>query len=278
MLRFYARKFAEIGRQLGQLEAALTAYETTDSETLQQALVEQAAAKLKAELSPTLDAIRVNCAYIQLDSATDQIIRITFLLDSPKYTMRQLLNAFIDLQNRVEDELDRRYFLALNPSEGRLYENESPFGDRVGQVFPKCAFDISEAAKALACVRSTACVFHCMRILEVGLHFVGKRLKITIDEDKNWQNILNEIDKAVNNLPAKLSSNKRKKSFLGGAASYLHHVKIAWRNPVMHVRGKYTPEEAENVWNAVRGFMQYLAGPERKKRPLPTGGTIEQVS
>jgi len=39
----------------------------------------------------------------------------------------------------------------------------------------------------------------------------------------------------------------------------LDAVRNAWRNPVMHVEGKYTVEEATHVFGAVGGFMRKLS-------------------
>lgn len=53
-----------------------------------------------------------------------------------------------------------------------------------------------------------------------------------------------------------LSSDQAK--FEGLVAS-LDAVKVAWRNPTMHVENKYLPEEAEHIFVAVKGFMRALA-------------------
>jgi hypothetical protein len=37
-------------------------------------------------------------------------------------------------------------------------------------------------------------------------------------------------------------------------------VKDAWRNPAMHAEQKYTPEEAERIFVAIRNLMSNLAG------------------
>src|SRR5271170_1621727 len=39
----------------------------------------------------------------------------------------------------------------------------------------------------------------------------------------------------------------------------LDAVRVAWRNTTMHVENKYTQEEAENIFIAVKGFMKKLA-------------------
>jgi hypothetical protein len=262
MLRFYANRFANLGRYLGQIEAALEIYQKTGESSLGK----PCEADLLATMASLTELMGDVCNHIGLEGAIDQLTRISVISKMPLTTLGELLHLFTDLQNRVEDELNRRLFFAMSADEGRRYEDSFPFGESVNQKFSKCAFDISEAAKSLACGRSTACVFHCMRVLEVGLHFVAAKLKVKVDDEKNWGTIINELTKAVTALLDKPKHAKQKKAYMSGATSYLYHVKTAWRNPVMHVRGKYTPEEAENILNAVRGFMQYLAGPVRKKK------------
>jgi hypothetical protein len=266
MLRFYANRFSNLGRYLGQMEAALKIYEGNT------ALAAPCEANLLQVIAPLIEMMSDVCTHITLEGSLDQLKRISTVSRVPETTLGELLHLFTDLQNRVEDELNRRLFFAMSSDEGRRYEDNFPFGESVNQKFSKCSFDISEAAKSLACGRSTACVFHCMRVLEVGLHFVAAKLKVKVNDDKNWGTIINELTKAVTALPDKPQHAKQKKAYLSGATSYLYHVKTAWRNPVMHVRGKYTPEEAENILNAVRGFMQYLAGPIKKRKLIVLGG------
>ena len=42
-------------------------------------------------------------------------------------------------------------------------------------------------------------------------------------------------------------------------AGDLELVKIAWRNPTMHIARKYTPDEAEEIFRGTRTFMKHLA-------------------
>lgn len=53
---------------------------------------------------------------------------------------------------------------------------------------------------------------------------------------------------------------KEQQEFYAQAASHLGILKDAWRNYTMHLRGKFTQEEAEQVFNNVRGFMQKISG------------------
>jgi hypothetical protein len=39
----------------------------------------------------------------------------------------------------------------------------------------------------------------------------------------------------------------------------LDAVRVAWRNTTMHVENKYTDDEAEHIFIAVRGFLKKLS-------------------
>lgn len=74
---------------------------------------------------------------------------------------------------RLEEDLRKQIFLAIQPGDSRYYEQTEPlFGIAVHESFPSTRFDISEAGKCLALHRGTGCVFHLMRALEVSLRVV----------------------------------------------------------------------------------------------------------
>jgi hypothetical protein len=52
---------------------------------------------------------------------------------------------------------------------------------------------------------------------------------------------------------------KRDEKFFSEILGDLEAVKIAWRNPTMHVRSVHTLEEAENIFRAVKTFARRLA-------------------
>lgn len=107
----------------------------------------------------------------------------------------------------------------------------------------------------MALNRPTACVFHLIRVMETAVQILGNRFGIQLTADKNWQNILDEANKAIKALNQKDATTKA----YAGIASNLYNVKLAWRNEVMHPKQTYTPDEAKNVFHAVRNFTEDLA-------------------
>jgi hypothetical protein len=162
----------------------------------------------------------------------------------------------------IENELSLRKFFALPPDKSRFYdEGMEPFGREVALAFPSTSFDATEAKRCFALGRNTACIFHLMRVLEIGLRAFAKQFGKSADHS-NWHNIIEEIEKAIRDMasnPSKPSDWKDQQEYFSQAASNFMIIKDAWRNYTAHVRGKYTDEEAETLLINVRAFMQKLA-------------------
>lgn len=163
------------------------------------------------------------------------------------------------LQRAIHAELQTATFLQLPVGSSPYYEDTPQFGEAVASKFPKAITDIQEAGKCFALGRYTASVFHLMRVMEHATQHLGKKLNIAFVAEKNWHNILDEVDKAIKALPATNSHQKGKRNRLAEASAHLRMVKDAWRNDVMHPKETYTDEEAERVFRNVKDFMVHLA-------------------
>jgi len=162
---------------------------------------------------------------------------------------------------RVKDALDGEFFFHVDGRDVPLYKADEPFGPDVTLKFPLAAEDIAEAAKCLALQRSTACVFHLMRVMEIALRALAVKLKVTsIDPNvENWNKITDHVNKALNTLPAKTAAEHSRKAKMGAVIAHLNSVRVAWRNEVMHPKQSYSREEAHTIFAAVRVFMIDLA-------------------
>lgn len=90
--------------------------------------------------------------------------------------------------------------------------------------------------------------------MEAGVQAFGTKLGVTLTDEKNWQNILDETDKAIKALPR-----TAQRVQMSQASANLYAVKLAWRNEVMHPKDTYTLEEADNLIRQVKIFMEQLA-------------------
>lgn len=168
---------------------------------------------------------------------------------------------FHHLVNSVRDRLSTEYFFHVERTDVALYGKETAFGVAVAKKFNKATEDIEEAGKCLALQQPTACVFHLMRVMEIGVRGLGRKLKVQINvEIENWYQIMDHVDGAIRKLPAQTEPQRKRKAKLGAASANLNAVRIATRNEVMHPKQTYTQEQARDVYNATRAFMDHLAG------------------
>ncbi len=94
-----------------------------------------------------------------------------------------------------------------------------------------------------------------MRVMEFGVQELGVKLGVALANEKNWQNILDEVNKGLKSLPPKDPTTME----LSQAAANLYAVKLKWRNPTMHPTSKYTLEEAKSLITQAGIFMEQLA-------------------
>lgn len=73
----------------------------------------------------------------------------------------------------------------------------------------------------------------------------------------SWESYIKQIgDNIQQKYKHKGIKWKRDESFFKEILGDLEAIKIAWRNPTMHIVRKYGSEEAEQIFKAVRVFMQ----------------------
>jgi len=253
MLRFYANKYVSLSRRL---EAVLSRSDTQRLVDLNTSVSEEDRKVWGASLASFkkgFEELSLGFCVLHIDGT------VRLLNTKDDLTYRELHAALRELQSRLEHELSINVYFQLNSERIKYYEQEQPlFGQTVSDKFPSALYDIVEAGRCLATERSTACVFHLMRIMEAGLKALAKKLTLSIDPDWTWQKILNEVNAAINRMPEKPPKKKRLKESFASMSAHLSSVKMAWRNPTMHVRGKYAMEEAEAILNNVRIFIQHL--------------------
>ena len=202
-----------------------------------------------------LPTIQKRCAEIGLHLAEKAVSRVITELSDGKRSTKGFQTIIPEIHRRITDEMEEKLFMYVPPEQAAFYNQPELFGKEVNAKFPTIQFDGVEAGNSYACGRGTASVFHLMRIMEVGVQQFGAALSIKLTDQKNWQNILDEINKALKARDPKDPHTKE----LCQASANLYAVKLAWRNEVMHPKETYTLEEAKNLLSQVELFMRHLA-------------------
>lgn len=198
--------------------------------------------------------VKEQCEAIGLTISSKCISEMIRRIQDEKPTAGEWSPLLAHLEKTIRWELEDKLFLYVPPDAARFYDQREMFGSEVNAKFPTIQFDMVEAGNCYATGRGTACVFHLMRIMEVGVQELGKSLGVAMVNQKVWQNILDEVNKAIKSLDPK----DPKTVELCQASANLYSVKLAWRNEVMHPKDIYTLEEAENLIRQVKIFMGHL--------------------
>lgn len=165
--------------------------------------------------------------------------------------------------DRLTDELRLIHLYGLDAAKVKYFEPKEPlFGIGFQTTFPSAAYELDEAGKCLALDRSTAAVFHLMRMMEIGLRAMSACLALpppTKAGDRNWGTMLRAINSAIEAKTKSGAWSGDDRAIFAELYASVEAVRIAWRNATMHVENKYTADEAEHIFIAVRGFMKKLA-------------------
>lgn len=177
-----------------------------------------------------------------------------------------LMDKLNSVQDLIRKEAKTKLFFYIAPEKLRFWptvDKQDVFGETVGIAFPSAKFDAAEAGICLATSRATACVFHLMRVLELGLSALGAAFGVSLAHT-NWAPAIDEIESKIRNMHKDSAwkvrpDYKEQQEFYAQAASHFGILKDAWRNYTAHARGTYTEEMAQRIFDNVGDFMQKLA-------------------
>jgi hypothetical protein len=205
-----------------------------------------------------LNNARDHCLASGLKVSAKTFEELLLHIDRGAVKWGQLQQRLGEAVNTMRRELSTILLFSIAPEREDYFTNVQPFGKLVAAAFPEVGFDVEEAAKCLALDRGTATVFHLMRVMEEGLKYVASLLGIPYAP--SWESYISQISTRVADKHDHKSVDwKRDESFFKGILGDLEAIKIAWRNPTMHIVRNYSDSEAEDVFKAVKTLMLELA-------------------
>jgi hypothetical protein len=253
MLELCAKRFVGLLQFTARMELIIGTAQVED---------EEAWSKLREAASNAAET----CEEMGLDISAKPLRTLAQILRSDSRGWpREQQGYFRDAVARIRDELSGITLLAIEPARQDYFQPKAPiFGADFAAKFPsQGAFELEEAAKCLALGRSTACVFHLMRLMEIEVLAVARCLNIPDPiqpADRNWGAVLKKvrdgIDAKWTTVAARAASDGE---VFDSLYASLDAVKNPWRNATMRPANKYTDDEAEHIFAAVKGFTMKLA-------------------
>lgn len=181
--------------------------------------------------------------------------------DNAKPEWSGLWSNSTGLRDAITTEL-RQYFYYQYPKEkAAVLRTWKEDWKAAVAAFPSIEWNAYRATDCYGLQHNDACVFYCMRVLEVGLKAVAADVGL-IFELQQWHNIIDQIESKISDerrsLPKGTARNERLQ-FLSEAAKEFFYFKEGWRNHVSHNRADYDEYQAISVLTHVRAFMNHLA-------------------
>lgn len=188
------------------------------------------------------------------------------IIHLPNTTYIRLHEQITMIPNILEKELDEHCFMYIPQDHALWLDNDIPFGEEVNIKFPSIKMDIKDASNCYAVGQYTACVFHLMRVAEIGLRTLAwdRRIKFKKKsplELKEWREIFDGLEKEeerIKNLP-KTIGREAQFEFYHGAMIELRAFKNLYRDRTMHGRSFYDQYQATSAMIHVSSFMKVLS-------------------
>lgn len=251
MLRFYAQSFVSSSSTIVQIAHILYRGEGLRDEHI-------------GRLGASLREMMGECEKVDLPMTLAQLRRIKEFIEAPgdDLTVDNLYQMLHELENRLWDELSSHVFYQLESSKVAYFqEPEKLIGERIPVKFPTANKEIIEAERCYALGRNTACVFHLMCALEVGLIVTANEFNVSAGHS-NWNKLIDGIKVGIAGIEkAKIKplSWRGDREFYSQAASHFDVLKDGWRNYTAHGRASFGEDDARRMMENVIGFMDKIS-------------------
>jgi len=180
-----------------------------------------------------------------------------------------LRNQAKTMLEAIHSELCFRRFAFVPTEKATLHDKFGLVWQGIWDKLPDVKEDSQRAIDCYALEQDTACVFHLMRVAEIGLRSLAKKLHVKLIhrrtdcpiEYADWEKVIKEIKAILEKMHTLPAGPKRqnKLELYSDAADHCVFMKDIWRNNVSHTRKPYNDSEALAVLDRVRDFMRFLA-------------------
>ncbi len=214
----------------------------------------------------TLERLVTFCNSLECAEATKYIKDVIDTLRRPVYrNLTRLSHELMGVMRIVQGEAGARWLYYIKKQKYDLRVAETKLWSPVMVKFRSADDDITSALMCYAVDENTACIFHLMRIAELGLRALAKERRVKIPrkplEWADWQEILTHLGQKVEAI-AKRKRGPTKDAallFYQGCLGEFGAFKDTYRNMAMHVRKRYDEHEAASALLHVREFMVRLS-------------------
>jgi len=226
--------------------------------------------KIREMASSNHSFYRPHFVDLGLIASTATLDEMSDLLSKPECTNGELRDLSRELHGRLTDELFNILFFSMTGSEIQYYSKPTKGWEETIKRWPKTRIDIEESSRCFACARYAASIFHVLLVAEIGVIEVAKVFGVA--GDKPGWGALDRLEKILVKPYKERSQIQQSNSdLLKQVLPLMLAIKDSWRHKISHVENKlewldtdFSPQLAEEIMTATRGFMRRLAAELRE--------------
>ncbi len=216
---------------------------------------------------PMLRLCQAECERLELTAALNRFAPFNFEIRKG-ISWSELRNQAKTMLEAIHSELRYRRFAFVPTPKATLHDKFGSSWEEIWKQFPEVKEDSQDAIDCYALEKNTACVFHMMRVAELGLRNIAKKVRVKLtDKGKplpvefaTWNKVIDGIKSRITAARAKPKSARQNKQlqFYSDAADQCTYIRDLWRNDVSHHRKGFNDGEALGVVDRVQQFMELL--------------------
>jgi hypothetical protein len=233
--------------------------------------------KYKEVLVNNLRHVHKFCGQNLLIAADDRVIAFWNIWSQP-FTYGTLAIELKPLLEAFESDLRKQHFYHYAPHRFMHLLQMPATWAATFKKFPSVEEEAKEGVDCYALEHNTACVFHMVRVVEIGLRALAREREVKFSDKPlewaNWQPVLDQMESKAKTATKGMPIGAKKDAalaFYSGAIAQFHGFKDTFRNVTMHVRKRYDELDALRSINQVRDFMNGLSAKigEKTRKPIP---------
>jgi hypothetical protein len=259
MLEFAAQEYVQLAHEFGLLIATLEKRQL-DTATLGRALDRILTDARTLGLPVTRDQVgRMMLEFVTVNPDKASLTQDGYLrIEGQSINTERLCHHIESVYSILKSELSSIPIRAISREKTKYIDPQWLTDSRIYIAFPSAWQEFQRAGHCYAYGENTACAFHLQRALEWGLKSLAVDLGKKFDRN-SWGKHLEDIETALEVKYKSAGPRTKEEKFYSEAATQFGNMKVAWRNPTMHIEAKYDEGEAAYLLTTTEKFMTYLA-------------------
>jgi hypothetical protein len=233
---------------------------------------------------PEIQNLLERCEEAGLGVSAIAVNRLFRLLDAPigseDLVVTSLEEGLSRVAQSIADECSLRTYFSLDSIEAEKYANPLRDWESVVARFGKVTSNVIESAKCMALERYGAAVFHILLVAEYGVIEISNKLGVSGDKP-GWASLKRLQDLIRDPYPKRSALAQEHSALLENVVPLAIVVKDSWRHKLTHVDNQivwmdtdFSPQVAEEIIAATRGFMRKLAQELPNEQEDTVGGDL----